>query len=157
VTAPDRRRSKQPLSTRDVESPHPPCPRIDLAMKKLLVAALSFSFAALAAGCTPEADRNDNEGDEDVATAPESVTSFFGNGDSTTPLCANGVPIAKNPSYTNGRVFVDAPASCIMTGATMKLLVPFSTTTYGPYSVQFDDSGTRLRTPSLGPTIVPAG
>jgi hypothetical protein len=125
-------------------------------MKKLLVAALSFSFAAFAAGCTPEFDRSDNEADEDPGVSPESITSFFGSGDSTSPLCVNGVPIANNPKYNNGAVYVDAQASCIMVGATMKLLVPFSTTTYGPYPLSFDETGTRLRTPSLGPSIVPS-
>lgn len=122
-------------------------------MKKLLIAVLPV--IGLLTGCNADVDSSDDS--DETGAASEAITSFFGGGDSSNPLCASGSPIAKNPSYYNGRVFVDSAGSCIMTGATMKLLVPFSTTQYGPFPLQFDDSGTRLRTGTLGPTVVPAG
>jgi hypothetical protein len=123
-------------------------------MNKLPFAA--FSFLALLAGCAAEVDGTPSE--EDIREAQEaSITSFFGSGDSTNPLCASGAPVEKNLTWYNGKFFVDAAGSCIMQGATMTVQIPFSTTTYGPYALSWDDSGTRLHTPSLGPTIFPAG
>lgn len=125
-------------------------------MKKLLIAALPMF--ALLAGCTAEIDTAEDLDDEEIVEEDaQAITSFFSNGDTSSPLCADGTPIAKNPSWYNGRARVDAAGSCIMQGATMKLLVPFSVTQYGPYSMSFDASGTRLQTPSLGPSIMPAG
>ena len=123
-------------------------------MNKLPLAA--FSFLALLAGCAVDADGL--TGEEEIREASQaSITSFFGSGDASNPLCSTGTPIEKNLAYTNGKMFVDAAGSCIMQGATMTVEIPWSTTTYGPYALSFDDSGTRLHTPQLGPSIFPAG
>lgn len=122
-------------------------------MKKLLIAALPLF--SLLAGCTGEIDAGD--GDEDVAEDEQAVTSFFNGGDSGSTLCASGAPIVKNPQWIGGRVYVDAAGSCIMTGATMKLMVPFTVNQHGPYSMSFDESATRLRSPSLGASVMPSG
>jgi hypothetical protein len=123
-------------------------------MNKLPIAALSF--LSLLAGCAADVDGATGE-EETLETSQASITSFFGSGDSTNPLCSTGTPIEKNLTYYNSKMFVDAAGSCIMQGATMTVEVPWSTTTYGPYALSWDDSGTRLHTPQLGPTIFPAG
>lgn len=123
-------------------------------MNKLPLAAVSF--LALLAGCA--ADVDGIAGEEGTGEASQaSITSFFGSGDSTNSLCSTGTPIEKNLAYKNGSMLVDAAGSCIMQGATMTVEIPWSTTTYGPYALSWDDTGTRLRTPQLGPTIFPAG
>lgn len=124
-------------------------------MKKLLLAVLPLF--ALATACTSEIDSADDLDDEDTEESAQAVSTFFNNGDSSSSLCASGTPIVKNPAWINGRVYIDAAGSCIMQGATMRLLVPFSVTKYGPYSMAFDETGTRLRTPSLGASIMPSG
>lgn len=84
------------------------------------------------------------------------VTSFFGNGsDAGTPTCTT--PTVSGATFSNGKVYVNAAGSCIQTGATLRLQIPYSTTTYGPYALQFDDSGTRMVTPQVGATAWPAG
>src|SRR3954471_24208530 len=111
-------------------------------MTKHIIAVLPL--ALLMVGCAANIDSTAGD-DEDTAESAEAITSFFGSGDTSLPFCADGTPIAKSPSAISTRVLVDAGGSCIMQGATMKLLVPFSPTTYGPFAMSWDDSGTRLK------------
>ena len=71
-----------------------------------------------------------------------SLASFFGGGSgSTTTTCTS--PVIKNALLSSrGTIRMDAKGSCIQTGATVKLQVPFSTTTFGPFNLQSDTSGT---------------
>lgn len=102
------------------------------------------STAALLAGCAVNTDSTAD--DDDTGEAEQAITSFFGSGDATASFCSTGTPIVKNPGFNaNGAVLVDAAGSCIMQGATMKLLVPWSTTVYGPFTMGWDQSGTRLK------------
>src|SRR5205814_8087422 len=73
------------------------------------------------------------------------LLSTFGTGDNGNPPPTSAVPIVWNPTVANGKIFVDAAASFIISpGATLTLQVPFSTTTYGPYTLNWDTNGTRF-------------
>jgi hypothetical protein len=84
------------------------------------------------------------------ATGPESgdsgdwITSFFGtDGGTISPTCSR--PVIKNAVITStGRIGMDAAGSCIKTASTVRVQVPFSTITFGPFSLQFDSSGAFL-------------
>lgn len=81
------------------------------------------------------------------------VTSFFGGSDAG-PTCTT--PAVRNVTFSGGFVYVDAGGSCIQSGASMRVQIPFSTTQYGPYSTSFDESGTRIRA-AVPSTAWPAG
>lgn len=59
-------------------------------------------------------------------------------------------PIIKSPyvqvnQQGNAILYMAAAGSYIASGATVKLQVPYSVTTYGPFALQFDVSGTQFR------------
>jgi hypothetical protein len=74
------------------------------------------------------------------------LTSFFppsGSGGSGTTTSTP--PIIKNPTFNDrGRIEMQIAGSFIQPGATLTITAPFSTVTYGPFSLQGDVTGTLL-------------
>lgn len=121
-------------------------------VKKNLVALLSF--ALLGTGCTVPVESADEY--EEIDEAAAEVTSFFDTGENDPALCPNGTPYVKGPYMNNGNLLMQSGGSCAtMPGATLTVQVPFSVTTYGPYSIGWDSSGAALRVPNMGGAIPP--
>jgi hypothetical protein len=71
------------------------------------------------------------------------LTSFFGGSGSGGSTCTT--PIIKSPTFNDrGRIEMQGAGSCIMPGATLTITAPYSTTIYGPFSLQSDSSGAFL-------------
>lgn len=91
------------------------------------------------------------------ADDPEAGACFF----CPPPPTPTGPPKVINPyvsvnAQNQSILFMAAAASFIVTpGATASLQVPFSTQTFGPFALSFDNSGTQLRTNVTG--AFPAG
>ena len=83
--------------------------------------------------------------------------SSFGTGSGGGGTTCAG-PMIKNPTFNSvGRIRMDGGGSCIQSGATLKVQVPFSTTTYGPFTIQFDTSGAYLVGVYDANTVQPVG
>jgi|GEM_PF-6167339 len=73
-------------------------------------------------------------------------------------VCSPAMPIIQSPAFNSvGRIRMNGGGSCIQSGATVKVQVPFSTTTYGPFPLQFDSSGAFLVGVYDANTVQPAG
>lgn len=98
-----------------------------------------------------DADPDPLQGQLELATPgdPSGVTCFFG----CTPAPsdpATWTPVVINPyvqvnQQGNTILYMQAAASYIASGATVTLQVPGSATTYGPYALSYDVSGTLQR------------
>lgn len=92
------------------------------------------------------------------APDPSAGTCFFCQPPPADP--ATWTPVVINPYVStnaqgNTILFMSAASSYIATGATVRLQVPWSTQTYGPYALSFTDSGTQFRANVTG--AFPAG
>lgn len=88
---------------------------------------------------------------DEGADGADGQTCFF----CPPPPPTNSPPLVKNPyvavnAQGKAILYMDAAGSYIQTGATMSMQIPYTVTTYGPFSMSFTASGTQFKSDVSG-------